>query len=76
MSDGADWLVVYFQGFKILKDVERWIKGFEGTSKIMIPLSIEGQVHYLMEVRSLDCVCLCVGFGLFFSTNKSCFSLW
>ena len=45
MSDGADWLVVYFQGFKIMKDVERWIKGFEGTSKIMIPLSIEGQVH-------------------------------
>ena len=45
MSDGADWLVVYFQGFKIVKDVERWIKGFEGTSKIMIPLSIEGQVH-------------------------------
>ena len=45
MSDGADWLVVNFQGFKIMKDVERWIKGFEGTSKIMIPLSIEGQVH-------------------------------
>ena len=45
MSDGADWLVVYFQGFKIMKDVKRWIKGFEGTSKIMIPLSIEGQVH-------------------------------
>ena len=45
MSDGADWLVVYFQGFKIMKDVERWIKSFEGTSKIMIPLSIEGQVH-------------------------------
>ena len=45
MSDGADWLVVYFQGFKIMKDVEGWIKGFEGTSKIMIPLSIEGQVH-------------------------------
>ena len=31
MSDEADWLVVYFQGFKILKDVERWIKGFEET---------------------------------------------
>ena len=45
MSDVADWLVVYFQGLKILKDVERWIKGFEETSKIVILLSIEGQVH-------------------------------
>ena len=34
-----------FQGLKILKDVERWIKGFEETSKIVILLSIEGQVH-------------------------------
>ena len=73
MSDGADWLVVYFQGFKILKDVERWIKGFEGTSKIMIPLSIEGQVHYLIEVRSLDCMCLYVGFGLFFPRIRAAF---
>ena len=73
MSDGADWLVVYFQGFKIMKDVERWIKGFEGTSKIMIPLSIEGQVHYLIEVRSLDCMCLYVGFGLFFPRIRVAF---
>ena len=59
-----------------MKYVERWIKGFEGTSKIMIPLSIEGQVHYLIEVRSLDCMCLCVGFGLFFPRIRVAFSLW
>ena len=58
---------------KIMKYVERWIKGFEGTSKIMIPLSIEGQVHYLIEVRSLDCMCLYVGFGLFFPRIRVAF---
>lgn len=42
------------EGLKILKDVERRIKGFEGTSKIMIPLSIEGQVHYLIEEATSD----------------------
>ena len=73
MSDGADWLVVYFQGFKIMKDVERWIKGFEGTSKIMIPLSMEGQVHKLIMARLLDCACLYVGFGLFFPRTRAAF---
>ena len=51
-SDNTVFVVaVHFQGVKILKDIEKRIKGFEGTSKIMIPLSIEGQVHYLIEVR-------------------------
>ena len=58
---------------KIMKYVERWIKGFEGTSKIMIPLSIEGEVHYPIEVRSLDCMCLYVGFGLFFPRIRVAF---
>ena len=79
------WLI---SGLKILKDVERWFKGFEETSKIIILLSIEGQVHYLIEVSLLDCMCLYVGFGLlfhshivagffflFFFKNKSCLSL-
>ena len=60
------WL---FSGLKILKDVERWIKGFEETSKIIILLSIEGQVHYLIEVSLLDCMCLYVGFGLLFHSH-------
>ena len=35
---------------KILKDIEKRFKGFEGSNRIMIPLSIEGHVHYLINV--------------------------
>ena len=37
---------------KILKDIEKRFKGFEGNNRIMIPLSIEGHVHYLINVSS------------------------
>ncbi|XP_068737355.1 serine/threonine-protein kinase ATR-like isoform X2 [Montipora capricornis] len=37
------------EGVKILKEIERRFKGFEGNNRIMIPLSIEGQVHYLIN---------------------------
>lgn len=50
------WLYAsYFllKGVKILKDIEKRFKGFEGTNRIMIPLSIEGQVHYLINVSPL-----------------------
>lgn len=41
------------QGVKILKDIEKRFKGFEGSNRIMIPLSIEGQVHYLINVSQI-----------------------
>ena len=44
--------LVLFQGVKILKDIEKRLKGFEGNNRIMIPLSIEGQVHYLINVSN------------------------
>ena len=33
-----------------MKDIEKRFKGFEGSNRIMIPLSIEGHVHYLINV--------------------------
>jgi len=43
------------EGVKILKDIEKRIQGFEGNNRIRIPLSIEGQVHYLInEATSAD----------------------
>lgn len=37
------------EGVKILKDIDKRFKGFEGSNRIMIPLSIEGHVHYLIN---------------------------
>ena len=48
-------------------------KALKKPSKIMILLSIEGQVHKLIMVRLLDCVCLYVGFGLFFPRIRAAF---
>ncbi|KAK3744393.1 hypothetical protein QZH41_012155, partial [Actinostola sp. cb2023] len=39
------------EAVKILKDVEQRLKGFYNKNRIMIPLSIEGQVHKLITVR-------------------------
>ena len=48
-------------------------KALKKPSKIMILLSMEGQVHKLIMVRLLDCVCLYVGFGLFFPRTRTAF---
>ena len=45
--------IFLLKGVKILKDIEKRFKGFEGTNRIMIPLSIEGQVHYLINVSPI-----------------------
>ena len=50
-------------------------KALKKPSKIMILLSMEGQVHKLIMVRLLDCVCLYVGFGFFFHEQELLFPL-
>lgn len=37
------------EAVKILKDIEQRLKGYQSKNKIMIPLSIEGQVHKLIN---------------------------
>ena len=48
-------------------------KALKKSSKIMILVSIEGQVHKLIMARLLDCACLYVGFGLFFPRTRAAF---
>ena len=40
------------QAVKILKDIEQRLKGLNSKNRIMIPLSIEGQVHKLITVSN------------------------